>query len=87
MVRYLLGFGPVLLGEQLVLVAALSGTAETVDAVVGLLAREALDGDLDGLALLLEEVIESVGGCVVSMRLWMSGRFLLGLEKSDVTSG
>lgn len=35
----LLGLGPLVLGEQLVLVAALDGTADTVDAVVGFLGR------------------------------------------------
>lgn len=34
MEAYLLGRGPILLGEQLVLVAALGGAADTVDAVV-----------------------------------------------------
>lgn len=34
---YLLRLGPLLLGEQLVLVAALEGSAESVDALVGLL--------------------------------------------------
>lgn len=49
--------GPVGAGEQLVLVAALGGAAEAVDTLVGLLGGEALEGDLDGLTLLLVQVV------------------------------
>lgn len=55
--RYLLGLGPVRLGEELVLVGALRGTADAEDAVVGLLGGQALEGELHGLALLLEEIV------------------------------
>lgn len=39
------------------LVTALDGTADAVDALVGLLGGEALEGDLGGVVLLLEEVV------------------------------
>lgn len=56
---YLLGLGPLRLGEQLVLVAALDGAAETVDAVVGLLVGKTADGNLDSLGLLLKKIVVS----------------------------
>lgn len=59
---YLLGLGPLVLGEQLVGVAALDGAADAVDALVGLLCGEALEGDLHGFVLFLEEVVVSEVG-------------------------
>ena len=53
--------GPVGAGEQLVLVAALGGAAEAVDTLVGLLGGEALEGELDGLTLLLVQVVVPIG--------------------------
>ena len=57
---YLGGGGPLLLGEELVLVAALDSTSDTVDALVGLAVVEALEGLLGNVVLLLEEVVISV---------------------------
>lgn len=57
---YVLVGGPLLAGEELVLVAALDGAADAVDALVRLLGGEALEGELDGLALLLHEVVVSI---------------------------
>ena len=54
---YIFGLGPVGLGQQLVLVAALDGAADAVDAVVALAGREALERLLDRVALLLDEVV------------------------------
>lgn len=59
---YLLGLGPLVLGEELVDGAALDGAADAVDALVGLLGGEALEGNLDGFVLLLEEVVVSLFG-------------------------
>lgn len=66
---YSLVGGPVGTREQLVLVAALRGTADAVDALVGLLVGEALEGDLNNLALLLPKVIVPAFG-KVSAWLW-----------------
>lgn len=57
---YLGGGGPLLLGEELVLVAALDSTSDTVDALVGLAVVEALEGLLGNVVLLLEEIVISV---------------------------
>lgn len=54
---YLLGLGPLLLGQDLVLVAVLDGAADAEDAVVALLGRETLEGEADLFPLLLEEVV------------------------------
>lgn len=56
---YLLGLGPLVLGEQLVGVAALDGAADAVDALVRLLCGEALESDLHGFGLFLEEIVVS----------------------------
>lgn len=42
------------------LVTALDSTSDTVDALVGLAVREALEGSLGGLVLLLEEIVVSL---------------------------
>lgn len=42
------------------LVAALGRAADTVHALVGLLGGEAAEGQLGGLALLLDEVVEPI---------------------------
>lgn len=62
----LLGLGPLVLGQQLVLDAALDGAANAEDAVVALLFVEAGQGRLDGLGLLGDEVVGSVGKFVIS---------------------
>jgi hypothetical protein len=56
----LLRLGPLSLGQELVLVRALCGAADAVDTVVGLLGAETLEGELDSLTLLLEEIIVSI---------------------------
>lgn len=56
---HLLRLGPLVLGQELVLVGELDGAADAVNAVVGLLGREALEGLLDDIGLLLDEVVES----------------------------
>lgn len=43
------------------LVAALLGAADAVDALVGFLGGEAGEGDADGITLLLVEVVVSAG--------------------------
>lgn len=55
----LLGLGPLVLGEQLVGVAALDGAADAVDTLVGLLGGQTLQGDLDSFVFLLEEIVVS----------------------------
>lgn len=60
-VSYLVGLGPLVLWQKLVLVTALDGAADTVDSVVGFLGGETAQGDLGGFALLLDEVVEPVG--------------------------
>lgn len=62
----LLGLGPLVLGEELVDGAALDRAADAVDALVGLLGRKALEGDLDGFVFLLEEVVVSQTELAVS---------------------
>lgn len=62
------------------LVAALGGAADAVDALVRLLVGEALDGDLDGLALFFEEVIESVTGPALA---WCFG-FVIAQHPSSI---
>ena len=57
---HLLRLGPLVLGEELVLVTALNSTADSVDTFVGLGGRETLEGLLGNGVLLLEEIIESV---------------------------
>lgn len=52
-----LGLGPGLAREDLLLKGELGGTAETEDTVVGLLGRQALEGALDIFVLLGDEVI------------------------------
>lgn len=56
---YLLGLGPLVLGEQLVGVAALDGATDAVDTLVGLLGGQTLQGDLDSFVLFLEEIVVS----------------------------
>ena len=56
---HLLGLSPLVPGEDLVLVTALLCAADTVDAFVGLLGGETLQGDLGSLALLLEKIVVS----------------------------
>lgn len=58
-VAYLLGLGPLVLGQQLVLVTALDGATETVDTVVGLLGRQTLKSNLHSLGLLLVKIVVS----------------------------
>lgn len=58
---HLLGLGPLLLRQELVLVAELDGAANAEDAVVALLGRQALEGQSDGSVLLLVEVVVPVG--------------------------
>ena len=60
MESHLLGFGPLVLGQDLGSDRALHRTAESVDAVVGLLRRKALEGLEDLLVLLEDQVIGSV---------------------------
>lgn len=56
---YVGGLGPVGLWEQFVLVRALLRTTDAVDALVSLLGRKTLEGNLNRFALLLHEVIVS----------------------------
>lgn len=57
---YLLGLGPLVLGQKLVLVTALDGAADAVDSVIGLLGGKTSQGDLGGFALLLVKVVISI---------------------------
>ena len=56
----LLGLGPLALGQQLVRQTALLGAADAEDAVVVLVGRQALEGELDCVALLGDEVVGPV---------------------------
>jgi hypothetical protein len=56
-VSYRCGGSPLVLGEELMLVTALDSTSDTVNALVGLAVREALEGSLGSLVLLLEEIV------------------------------
>ncbi len=56
---HLLVLGPFFLGQKLVGGTALECAAESVDAVVGDLGREALEGFEDILVFLYDQVIES----------------------------
>ena len=59
---HLLGLRPLRLGQELVGGAGLEGAAQAVDAVVGLLGREALQGLDDLLVLLDDQVVGPVRG-------------------------
>lgn len=59
-IAHLLGLGPLVSREKLLLVTALHGAADAVDAVVRLLGGEACQGLGDVFALLLEQVIEPI---------------------------
>lgn len=58
----------------------LDGTADTEDTVVGLLGRQTLDGLLDGLALLGDQVIEPIATGLVTV---IEGRRSIGEFRSD----
>lgn len=82
--------GPLVLGEELVGEGELGGAADAVDAVVGLLGGQALEGGEDGLVLLGDEIVGAVvggdwlviGWCRV---IWYGDRLvLLGDEKRKV---
>ena len=55
-----LGLGPLALGQQLVRQAQLLGAADAEDTVVVGRGRQALEGELDGVALFGDQVIGSV---------------------------
>jgi hypothetical protein len=57
---HLLGLRPLVLGQKLVRDGALEGAADAVDAIVGLLGRETLEGLDDVLVLLGDQVVGAV---------------------------
>ena len=77
----LLGLGPFLLGEELVLDAELGRAADAVDAVVGLSLGQALEGGENGLVLLGDQV---VGPAV--REHWLPGFFISSRGKGEVKS-
>lgn len=84
---YFLGLSPLGLGQELVADAALDGAAESVDAVVGLLGRQALKGLQDILVFLIYQVIGSVAGINQSSALCsVSGPSLSPLETNTRTA-
>ena len=69
----LLGLGPLCPGQDLLLDVELHRAADAVHAVVPLLVAQALEGDLDRLLLLLEQVV-GTGEQVPKLAGFISGR-------------